>query len=357
MAPTSSSIFDDKFLINFTLPLHAYTVAEMMLVDSLLVQPVYNENNGCEYQSQMDESGSPETARFQDDDDYDHLSIRYQHLRSRSICEDYCRSAEKIHSSDVALTALSPIVNDGIDMTQFGNDQSCGLGCTFDLFESPNWLKNSEKCREGKSSDTADPNLSLPSINEEEFCESNLFARLSVNPGEPQFDSISLFNDCGADKVSETKSKLQRRRKKMKQTTVTFFYDSDEEIKENFDCNSDCDSAEIAYKADNQNKFRTNFRVRDALGLRKKNIQSSSLSGFDSVDGATSSLVNSATLSTVGGRGVNISMANLALLNWIKTVRDTNHNHYCAFMASQIIQYLQVINIALCALEIVFNVF
>jgi hypothetical protein len=325
MAPTSSSIFDDKFLINFTIPLYSYTVAEMILVDSLLVQPRRNQDNESENLCQMDESEGPETARYQEEENYDHLSINSQRLRSRSICEDYCRSADKRNTSDIGFNALSPIVSDGVDLTQFGNDQSCGLGCTFDLFESPNWLKNSAKCREVESPDAAERSLSIPNVDEEDFYESNLFARLSLNPGEPQFDNVSLFKDCDTGKVSESKENLKsRRRKKMKQTTVTFFYDSDEEIKEDIDCNSDCESAELACKADNRNKFRTNFRVRNALGLKKKNIQSSSLSGLDSVNGGTLSLVNSATLSSASERGFNNSIANAALLNWIKAVRNNN---------------------------------
>lgn len=325
MTPTSSSIFDDKFLINFTLPLYAYTVAEMMLVDSLLIQPFQNQDNESVRDCQMDESDTPETARYQEEDNYDHLSINSQRIRSGLLPEDYCRSTEKINISDVRFNSLSPIVNDGIDMTQFGNDQSCGLGCTFDLFESPNWLKNSEKALEGESPETADRKFTMPYVDEEEFYESIHFGRLSINPGEPQFENISLFKDCGASNVSETKGKLQRRRKKMKQTTVTFFYDSDEEIKEDFDRNSDCDSSELAYKGENQNKFRTKFGVWNALGLKKKNIQTSSLSGSDSVDGATLSRVNSATLSTSRARNVKNSKANLALMNWMKYVRAKNN--------------------------------
>jgi hypothetical protein len=331
MAPTRSSIFDDKFLINFTLPLNSYTVAEMMLVDSLLGQPLRNQENECEHLCQMDESECPETARYQEEENYDHLSISNQRLRNRSICEDNCRSADKKNTSDVGFNALSPIVNDGVDLTQFGNDQSCGVGCTFDLFESPNWLKNSVKCREGESLNTVERSPTIPNIDEEEFYESNLFARLSLNPREPQFDDGSLFKDCGTGHVSESKEKLRKRRKKMKQTTVTFFYDSDEEIKEDYDCNSDCDSADLANKADSQNKFRANFRVRNALGLKKKNVQSSSLSGLDSVNGATISLLNSAILSSSSGRNFNTSMANLALLNWIKTVRNENSKCCCVY--------------------------
>lgn len=290
----------------------------MLLVDNFLLQPDQFQNDYREYHCEMKESESPETARCEEEDNDCRHSKNYQRLSSHLLCDDNCRSAEKKDTSNIGFNALSPIVNDGIDMTIFGNDQSCGVGCTYDLFESPNWLKISEKCSESEFS-VSTKRVSAPSIDdEEEFCESNLFARLSINPGEPQFDDVPLFKD--RNHVKETQLQAQKRKKKMKQTTVTFFYDSDEEIKENLDCNSDFDSLQVAYRADNQNKIRSNFGVRNALGLQKKNIQTSSSLGLDSVDGATLSLRNRAFSSSGRGSCVNTSMANAALLNWIKSV-------------------------------------
>lgn len=262
MAVTMPGIFDERFLINFCLPTGILNIGDMMLVDSLLERKnrstvaeisIDGQKDGDqEIQSRnfckdVEEcSESPEAARHFKKDENDLIDYNQ---RRRSIFHNPDKNIDfHDHGADMTFDVtlgLSPILRENLNNTTDENyDRMC---TTFNTFGSPNWLDNNEDRNQNKT-DIDDDEI-LPDFNDfnpayesedvkdtiieelPEFCP-NTFKNLSI--------SGKNGDDRTADK-SEVSRKSREKRHKLKQTTVTFYYDSDEEIKDTSDSDSPID--------------------------------------------------------------------------------------------------------------------
>ena len=307
------NVFDEIFLINFCLPLSSFNVVDMINVDMILDNKVVasSENlqanadssprNNNDFTSDMlvdtqaEFYENPETVRQYCMDNEDILQLCSQRRRSTFGCNNIVRSNEsRSFAYSVGFSSLSPIMKE-LDNTLFGNDHLCELGSNLDTISSPLWLSIGNQSNDNYDSqgdlnycmETADMNsnklnsplpegntrintcilhnnssfipLPLPST-DHDFPELNLFAQLSIrNDREKKLTS--------GDEIEKKQkiNKILQKRNRMKQTTVTFYYDSDEEIKDNSE-----DSADIQLNSNDYYQS-SKYGVRTALGLTKKN--------------------------------------------------------------------------------------
>ena len=228
---------------------------------------------------------------------------------------------------------LSPIMKE-LDNTLFGNETRCALGTTFDTFGSPTWLNQEDDGQDlfqNFNFAVDDENCSstprqmsgssdhLPDIDNNDYCELDMFARLSIN----NIDGIDSTHEDKHNPKYEQKivKKFLRKGPRMKQTTVTFFYDSDEEIKE---CSQSNSQEQNCY---NNHQKSCKFGFRNALGLTKKNgrysdkgglsasTRSSCIESCSAIDDETNS--RSSHIS----RPIDSSVAiNAGLQSWLNTV-------------------------------------
>ena len=264
-------VLDEKFLINFMLPFNAYSVADLLLADKLSsghqlrCNPLENE---C--------LENPEIVRYCSDHGDDLFEIYSQRRRNTFNSDENLRSGDDTRGydvvADVGIVSLSPILKEGADLTIFG-DQGHGQGTTLDLFDSPNWLSVNDRISVSEQLNLTDSKQLARSCNEsrefhpnfpefDEFVPCDMLARLSMNPGEDSSCSEIMNDEVNQRKQSQTK------RFKMKQTTVTFFYDSDEEIDDRSNRTSLGGSVPISRIS----RF-SKIRARNALGLIVKNSE------------------------------------------------------------------------------------
>ena len=283
-------VFDEIFLVNFCLPITSFNVVDMTNVDKILDSTSYADSlilKEEDLTSEMldnrpgDLSENPETARQDGMDDEDLLQICSQRRWST-----FCLNT-KINSADLGvpkLNELSPIMKE-LDDTFFGNDRLCDLFTTFDTINSPLWLevgnrRNDDTKIDSKVEDLVmnidqmnspvlERNRGIRICGESDNCKPLPLPTYDHDfPELNQFDQLSI-SDCPArksnhvikDEKSQKLKKTLRKMSRMKQTTVTFFYDSDDEIKEN---------SEDYESLNNQNQP-TKYGLRTALGLVRKN--------------------------------------------------------------------------------------
>jgi hypothetical protein len=252
MAIAMSGVFEERFLINFCLPPGILSVGDMMLVDSLLERKtklMFGEVASGGQKDEVEEihpgdtsnkveecSESPEATRHFKKDENDLIDFNQ---RRRSIFHNPDKEINfHNHGADMTFDinlGLSPILRENLSNTIDGNyDRMC---TTFNTFGSPNWLDNYEG--EKKDKPNTDDEQNLPDFNDydpayeseniqeelPEFCP-NLLENLSIN---------SQNSDGYTPDKTKLSRKSREKRHKLKQTTVTFYYDSDEEIKDTCD--------------------------------------------------------------------------------------------------------------------------
>jgi hypothetical protein len=235
----------------------------MMLVDSLLEREKKSSVATISLGEQKDDdqeiqsgdnfndieecSESPEATRHFKKDENDLIDFNQ---RRRSIFHNPDKEINfHNHGADMKFDVtlgLSPILRENLNNTTDENyDRMC---TTFNTFGSPNWLDNNEDRIKDKT-DIDDDEMILPDFNdynpayESEDIEDTIIEELpEFCPNTFENLSISSKNedDCTDDKT-EISRKSRERRHKLKQTTVTFYYDSDEEIKDTSDSDSPID--------------------------------------------------------------------------------------------------------------------
>lgn len=292
MRSTISNIFDEKFLVNFKIDNLPISVADMLFVDYVLAFD--KPKNDCDRevfekaQEDFDIPESPEATRHHVEVDDDRVLICSQRYRSPVHCENVAQLTSTEDRDALGnFCALSPILKEGFDLTTFDHDQHCDLGTTFNLFGSPDGCGlnyghllsslNASNCNNKISlNQSRSPSIYNENIVVNDPFHVHMFSKLSLNPS----NSVRRNNKekacmpdrkTGKNKRSEI---LQKKSGKMKQTTVTFYYDSDDEIKENnSDINlSEEDSVQIISK-DSRSKCKQQCRygnVRNALGFKTK---------------------------------------------------------------------------------------
>ena len=266
--------------------------------------------------SELDQPDSPDITRYNDMEHQDILQLCSQRRESLfSSNEKLMENALKDKRNDLEFYELSPIMK--LDNTIFGNDQQCMLSSQFDQFGSPNWFddqdqeekQNSKKqhphstcklrartaespndhhnsdslnnCDSSYNCDIENKNKNknksackpLPFDNNQDqdiSCTLNKFTKLSIHGNKTGYGDRGKVSGKTFDndmKFEESKcnqeKKVRRKKTQMKQTTVTFFYDSDEELKE-------CSEEKIENSNSNDNHQSSNYAVRNALRLRKK---------------------------------------------------------------------------------------
>ena len=310
-----SSVFDEIFLINFCLPVSSFNIVDMTNVDKILADTSdmgsvigIGEDINIKMLDDRpaDLSENPETARQDGMDDEDLLQLCSQRRWSTLCFNNKIASA---NLGDPKLYELSPIMKES-DNTFCGNDRLCDLFTTFETINSPLWL-NIGNHRDDESEFNNDVEALVMNIDEMNSPVPEKNSRIRICgvsddnctplplptcdhdfPELNQFDQLSI-SDCRARKsnslIKEEKSqklkKISQKRSRMKQTTVTFFYDSDDEIKEN--------SEDYDNMRSNSNNVHqpSKHELRTALGLIRKNkniIQYSiSNSGNTYIDSST----------------------------------------------------------------------
>ena len=284
-----SNVFDEKFLLNFTLGYLPISVADMLLVDYILADKQSRNHCDSDVLEKADRNigiaDSPEATRHQAELDDDRVLICSQRCRSPIQCENASHSTEKISAPGNNFSVLSPIMREGFDVSIFDHDQHCDLGTTFNLFGSPDEYGSSRtpiprnqnlsgSCSRmslGQSqSGSSSPDHMSVNIDIMDPFDLNKFSRLSLNPTDSDRRKDKKNKDknteegevliSNADKYSRTFQK--KKSTKMKQTTVTFFYDSDDEINENSDFDLDDQSAATNPRESNSNlKSGSNLRL------------------------------------------------------------------------------------------------
>ena len=291
MRSTISSIFDEKFLVNFKIDNLPISLADMLLVDCVLAFD--KSNNDCDREvsekarENFDIPESPEATRHDAEVDDDHVLICSQRYRSPVYSESVAQlKSTEDRDSLGNFCALSPILKEGFDSTTFDHDQHCDLGTTLNLFGSPDGCGlnygpllsslNTSNCKKKISlNQSRSPSFYDENIVVNDPFHVHMFSKLSLNPSysvRRKNKEKSYMPDCktGKNRKSET---LQKKSAKMKQTTVTFYYDSDDEINEdNSDFNLSEESVQILSKASRlQCKQQCRYgNVRNALGFKTK---------------------------------------------------------------------------------------
>ena len=344
-------VFDEIFLVNFCLPITSFNVVDMTNVDKILDSTSYADSlilKEEDLTSEMldnrpgDLSENPETARQDGMDDEDLLQICSQRRWST-----FCLNT-KINSADLGvpkLNELSPIMKE-LDDTFFGNDRLCDLFTTFDTINSPLWLevgnrRNDDTKIDSKVEDLVmnidqmnspvlERNRGIRICGESDNCKPVPLPTYDHDfPELNQFDQLSI-SDCRArksnhvikDEKSQKLKKTLQRKSRMKQTTVTFFYDSDDEIKEN---SEDCDDGQI--NLDNQHQP-IKYGLRSAIGLvrKNKNIAQHSFYIDNSITTGSTQALRSNQRSYLSNRysQVDRSMSPVRrrLQTWIRNVRS-----------------------------------
>lgn len=291
MRSTISSIFDEKFLVNFKIDNLPISLADMLLVDYVLAFDKSNNDCGREVSEKacedFDIPESPEATRHDAEVDDDRVLICSQRYRSPV----YCESVAQLKSTDDRdslgnFCALSPILKEGFDLTTFDHDQHCDLGTTLNLFGSPDGCGlnygpllsnlNTRNCKKKISlNQSRSPSFYDENIVVNDPFHVHMFYKLSLSPSysvRRKNKEKAYMPDCktGKNKKSET---LQKKIAKMKQTTVTFYYDSDDEINENnSDFNLSEESVQILSTASRlECKQQCRYgNVRNALGFKTK---------------------------------------------------------------------------------------
>jgi hypothetical protein len=218
---------------------------------------------------------SPEATRHQAEVDDDRVLICSQRCRTPIQYEIASHSTEKIGAPGNNFSVLSPIMRDGFDVSIFDQDQHGDLGTTFNLFGSPDEYGSSRTPIPGNQNTSGSSNrMSLNqsgssspdhmNIDIMDPFNLNTFSRLSLDPTDSdrrkKDKEVNKNKENGevlileADKHSRT---FQKKSARMKQTTVTFFYDSDDEINENSDFDLDDQSAATASR-----EFRSKLRFK-----------------------------------------------------------------------------------------------
>ena len=281
MSRTMSNVFDEKFLFNFPMGSLDISVADMLLVDYILADKQSCNHRDSEVLEKADRNISigenPEATRHHADVDDDRVLICSQRCRSPIQFENASHSAEKLSVPGNNFSVLSPIMREGFDLSIFDQDEHCDLGTTFNLFGSPDEYGSSrnplaENHNTSGSSNRISLNQSGSSSPDHMSVEVmdpfnlNTFSRLSLDPTDSERrkkdedknkESGEVLN-LMADKHSRTFQK--KKSIKMKQTTVTFFYDSDDEFNENSDFDLDDRSAAAASRESNS-KFKSGSRL------------------------------------------------------------------------------------------------
>ena len=249
------------------LPFNAYSVADL-----LLAQKLSSRHELRCGRIDIECLENPGIVRYCSYHEEDLFEIYSQRRRNSFNSDEILRSGDDTRGHDVGADAgffaLSPIRKEGADMTIFG-DQGHGQGTTLDLFDSPNWLGVNDHAAVSEHFNlTGGKHLAgFPDKNEkchlespafDEFDPSNMLARLSINPEEDS-SCLEIMND-----EFKQRRQLQIKKSKMKQTTVTFFYDSDEEI--------DDQSYGSSISISRSSRF-SKIRAKNALGLIVKNSQ------------------------------------------------------------------------------------
>jgi hypothetical protein len=290
MSRTMSNVFDEKFLLNFTLGSLPISVADMLLVDYILADKQSCNRCDGDVLEKADRNigiaDSPEATRHQAEVDDDRVLICSQRCRSPIQCEDASHSTEKLGAPGNNFSVLSPILREGFDVSIFDQDQHCDLGTTFNLFGSPDEYGSSRTPIPGNQytsrssnrmslnqsqSGSSSPDHMSVSVDIMDSFDINTFSRLSLDPTDSNRGKKNKKNkdkdtekgevvNLIADKHSRTFQK--KKSTKMKQTTVTFFYDSDDEINENSDLDLDDQSAATASR-----ELRSNLKSGSNLRL------------------------------------------------------------------------------------------
>ena len=295
MRSTISNIFDEKFLVNFKIDNLSISVADMLLIDYVLAF----DKPKNDYDREMFEKAhedfhipeSPEATRHHVEVDDDRVLICSQRYRSPILYENVAQLTSTEDRDALGnFFALSPILKEGFDLTTFDHDQHCDLGTTFNLFGSPDGCGLNYGPQQSSLNTTyCNKKISLnqsqsPSIYHENIVVNDPFhvhmvSKVSLNPSDSvkrKYKEKAYMPDCntGKNKRSEILQTLQKKSGKMKQTTVTFYYDSDDEINENnSDFNlSEEESVQIMSK-DSRSKSKQQCHygnVRNALGFKTK---------------------------------------------------------------------------------------
>lgn len=284
MSRTMRNVFDEKFLLNFTLGSLHMSVADMLLVDNVLADKQSCNHRHGEVLEKADKNisigESPEATRNHTDIHDDRVLICSQRCRSPIQCENAAHSTEKLSSPGNNFSILSPIMREGFDLSICDQDKHCDLGTTFNLFGSPdeyglsreplirsyNTSGSRNRMSLDQSGSSSPDHMSIEIMDPFNL---NTFSRLSLDPTDSRRrrkdedknkESGEVLNLI-ADKHSRTFQK--KKSTKMRQTTVTFFYDSDDEINENSDLNLDGRSAATASRESN-----SNFKSKSRLTLK-----------------------------------------------------------------------------------------
>jgi hypothetical protein len=336
MSRTMSNVFDEKFLLNFTLGSLPISVADMLLVDFTLADKQSCNHCDNDVLEKADRNigitDSPEATRHQAEVDDDRVLICSQRCRSPIQCEDATHSAEKIGAPGNNFSVLSPIMREGFDVSIFDQDQHCDLGTTFNLFGSPDEYGSSRTAVIGNQNTSGSSNRmslnksqsSSPDHMSVDMMDSfnlniNAFSRLSLEPTDS--DRRKKHKDkeknknkekgevliLEADKHSRT---FQKKCTKMKQTTVTFFYDSDDEINENSD-----------FDLDDQSTATTSRELKSTSGLNGRSRGRSKQCGYGVR--STHSLAPSLPLALAPCLEMRMKMKNKSSM----LSRDTTHSN------------------------------
>mmetsp|Transcript_7608 Transcript_7608/g.7692 ORF Transcript_7608/g.7692 Transcript_7608/m.7692 type:complete len:702 (+) Transcript_7608:84-2189(+) len=287
MAIAMSGVFDERFLINFCLPPGILNVGDMMLVDSLLEKKTKLTVDKVTFSGQKDEveeihlgdnsnnveecSESPEATRHFKKDEDDLINFNQRRM---SVFHNPDKEINFHNGADMTF-GLSPILRENLNNTIDGNyDRMC---TTFNTFGSPNWLDNNDG--EIKDKPNIDDEEILPNFNDYDPAYESEFIQEEL----PEFcssmlETLSINSENSVDGYTPDKKKLSKKsrekRHKLKQTTVTFYYDSDEEIQDTCDdSDAKSNSEEIKRGLGHQKR---NKGVRNALGMRIKNKESTS---------------------------------------------------------------------------------
>ena len=275
-------VFDEKFLINFMLPSNTFSVADLLLADKLSS----GHDSHC-LRTDTEQTENPEIVRYCSDHEDDLFEIYSQRRRSTFHSDVILRSEDDERAYDVVvdaiIIALSPILKEGLDMTIFG-DECHGQGTNLDLFDSPNWLDGNERTSVNEQfnltgdeksavSYDGDRNSHSNSLEFDEFVPSDMLARLSINPEE---------DDRCFEVMNDERKQIQSRRSKMKQTTVTFYYDSDQEIND-----QSYSSSQGGSVPSSRSSRYSKIRVRNALALIVKDCESNQRSRSNKSNGTS----------------------------------------------------------------------
>lgn len=293
MSRTISNVFDEKFLLNFTLGSLPISVADMLLVDYILADKESWNNTDSEVLERADRNigitDSPEATRHQAEVDDDRVLICSQRCRSPIQCENASHSTEKLGAPGNNFSVLSPILREVFDVSIFDQDQHCDLGTTFNLFGSPDEYGSTRTGAITGNQNTSDSSNRM-SLNQSGSCSPdhmsvdimdpfdlniNKFSRLSLDPTDSDRRKKVKEKDKNTEKgevldlIADKHSRTFQNKKstKMKQTTVTFFYDSDDEINENSDFDLDDQSA-----ANNPRESKLKSRSSAGLNGRSKGM-------------------------------------------------------------------------------------